>query len=595
VDNGNAFDLLTFAMFSNAQPPTPGAHLNMTAQPWRSRATSISNHPLITAAMMVLIAALSAVFAVPVTAAPAPGQSSSAGVGTYNDNPIDWTVVDWFVNHQGAGFPLRVGQHDDGTDDGFGERHIIDGHGFVPPYEDILAAVSVPGHCQYNYWDQRWRCQDPESLLFVVYTLQIDDRSGDDLPFGIITAYYVLPPIECSSPLTGDVTVQCGAEPLETSIDYRGPDQAVNGADLEVSARLGDDLGVPKTDQPLTFSLGTGDDRQTCEGTTSGAGVATCTITNVDQPASASVPLTIDYAGNQILQPSSTTVDLTLQTPTKIAYTGPEFIANGESATLAARLTDYQDRPVTGRSVALSIGEGGNAQSCTGITNAEGDASCLIAAVNQPLNDTATVPAAAVFSGDSAYLGSNDAATVKLEYYTGRAYGLQANVNLLVLPVDLPPQPDTGEIRTAAAMNTDVPCTAAVNAIVLDAEAVCAEVATTLAPGTVTATSSVEQASIGLPGLPVIDIAGLTTTATGTCDALTGSTSLTLTIGGIATPVRATPNTVIDVAAGVRLTINEQVRSDNGITVTGVRLSVDGTDTEIVLGYSTAAVHHCAP
>jgi hypothetical protein len=87
----------------------------------------------------------------------------------------------------------------------------------------------------------------------------------------------------------------------------------------------------------------------------------------------------------------------------------------------------------------------------------------------------------------------------------------------------------------------------------------------------------------------------LTTTATATCDALTGSTSLTLTIGGVDTPVPDAPNTVIDLAGGLQLTINEQVQDEDGITVTGVRLTVAGTDTEIVLGYATAAAHHCAP
>ncbi|MCD0446996.1 hypothetical protein LO763_25595 [Glycomyces sp. A-F 0318] len=129
----------------------------------------------------------------------------------------------------------------------------------------------------------------------------------------------------------------------------------------------------------------------------------------------------------------------------------------------------------------------------------------------------------------------------------------------------------------------------------MNMEAVCANVSTTLAPGTVTAVATVEHASIGLPGLPVVDVAGLATAAAATCDALTGSTPLTLTIGGVATPVPTAPNTVIDLAAGVQLTLNEQVHGDDGITVTGVRSRIDGTDTEVVLGYSTAAVHNCAP
>ncbi|MCD0445832.1 Ig-like domain-containing protein [Glycomyces sp. A-F 0318] len=569
----------------------------MTATPRRTSVLTKRQQPPLLSVLIMTFAALATLFAAPATAAPAPAPpSGTADVGTFaNDNPIDWTQVEWFINYQGDGFPLRVGQHDDSASDGFGERHIIDGHGAVPAYEDIQEAVADPTACWYTVLDERWRCYSGESLVFVVYTTQIDDRSGDSEPFGIITAYYKLPPGTCGRAATTPALMQCDVEPLETSIDYRGPDHVVNGDSLEVSARLGDDLGIPKTGQPLTFSLGTGADRQTCEATTASTGVATCTIDHVDQPAAASVPLTVEYAGNTVLQPSSTVVDLALQTPTSITFTGPEFIANGDSATLAAVLTDYQDHPVAGAPVALTIGTGAYAQTCTGTTDATGEATCAIEAINQVLNEAATLPASAVFAGTSAYVGSDDTATVKLEYYTGRAYGMEATIDLLVLPVEVPSQPDTGELRTAAAATTEETCTAQITAVVLTLEAICASATTTLTPGTITTVASTEHATIGLPGLPVIDIAGLTTTATATCEAVTGSTSLTLSIGGVATPVPTTPNTVIDIAAGVRLTLNEQVHTGNGITVTGARLNVAGTDTDVVLGYSTAAVHHCAP
>lgn len=546
--------------------------------------------------LVIVLATLSAAVAAPSTAAPALTRLASAsGVGTFaNSNPIDWTQVAWFTNHQGDGFPLRVGQHDDRGRDGFGQRHIIDGHGVVPDLEDIQEAVAGPG-CWYTKLDQRWRCFSGESLVFVAYSTQPDDRSPDSDPFGIITAFYKLPPGTCGRTAAAEFSVQCETEPLETSIDYRGPDQAVNGESLEVSARLGDDLGIPQTGQSLSFSLGTGADRQTCEAETSGAGVATCTIDDVSQPVAANVPLSVEYAGNTVLQPSSTELDLALQTPTTVAFTSPEYVANGENATLTAVLTDYRDRPVEGSPVTLTIGAGANAQECTGTTNGAGEAACAIEVVDQPLNATASVPATAVFAGGSAFAGSDDETTVKLEHYTGRSYGLKATVDLLVLPVNVAAQPDTGNVRTATETSTSVPCTTAIAAIVVRVETLCPTVNTKLAPGTITSTSTVEHASIGLPGLPVIDIAGLATTATATCDELTGSTSLTLRIGGVGTPVPTEPNTVIDLAAGVRLTVNEQVRSDSSITVTGARLSVAGTDTDIVVGHSTAAVHHCAP
>lgn len=542
---------------------------------------------------IALAAALVAALAVAMSAFVPARAAASAGT-LDNPNPIDWTQHSWYVNHQGMGFPLRMGQHDNGPEAGFGVHHIEDKHAILPPQWDIEATVSDPGGCQYNYWDQRWRCHSSETLLYVVYSTQHDDRSGDKEPFGIITAYYMLPP-GCGPDVAGDVGVQCEAEPIPTSVSYRGPDHATNGAPLEVSARLGDDLGIPKPGQPLTFTLGTGAAEQTCEGTTAESGVATCVIDEVDQPVGPDVPLRIDYAGNEILQPSSTTVRLGLKTPTKTEYDGPEYIANGESTALSAVLTDHHDGPVADRTLTMTLGGGGDAQNCSGTTDADGRAECAIDPVDQPLNEAATVPVSAVFAGDDGYLGSEDEETVQLEYYTGRAYGLSAGIDLVLIPITLPPRPDTGEVRTAEAESTDVPCTATVTAVVLTVEALCADVTTTLAPGTVTASSSVEHATIGLPGLPVIDVAGLTTTATSTCGAATGSTSLTLTVGGTPVPVPDTPNAVVDLAGGVRLTLNEQTPTEGGVTVTGVHLTVLGGDTEIVLGSATGAVHNCAP
>ncbi|MCD0446995.1 hypothetical protein LO763_25590 [Glycomyces sp. A-F 0318] len=284
--------------------------------------------------------------------------------------------------------------------------------------------------------------------MFVVYSTQIDDRSGDSEPFGIITACHKLPPGTCGPMAAADVQAQCGTEPLETSTDYRGPDRVVNGDDLEVSAQLGDDLGIPKTAQPLTFRLGTGAALQTCEAEATSTGVATCTINEVTQPVAASVPLTVDYAGNTVLQRSSITVDLALQTPTTISFAGPAFIANGEPTTLTAVLTDFRDHPVQGAPVTLTMGAGANAQTCTGTTDTTGTAACTVAVASQPLNT------AAVFVGDSAYASSDDAATVNLEYCTGRSFGLEATIDLVGLPVDLSAQPDTGSARTAAATAT---------------------------------------------------------------------------------------------------------------------------------------------
>jgi hypothetical protein len=134
--------------------------------------------------------------------------------------------------------------------------------------------------------------------------------------------------------------------------------------------------------------------------------------------------------------------------------------------------------------------------------------------VDQPLNDSATVPLRASFAGDAGYLASDTSAQLKLRYATGRAYGVSAHVDLVGVPLlEVEPQPDTGTVRTADATTTDTPCAAAYSSPLLSVEKLCPKVTTTLAPGKVTASSTVAQARIGLPGVPLIEVSGLTATS----------------------------------------------------------------------------------
>lgn len=79
--------------------------------------------------------------------------------------------------------------------------------------------------------------------------------------------------------------------------------------------------------------------------------------------------------------------------------------------------------PIQGRTVTLAIGAGAATQACTAATDDGGTASCAIASVDQPLNADATVPVTADFGGDDYYLGSHDAATARLRFYTAAGPG----------------------------------------------------------------------------------------------------------------------------------------------------------------------------
>ena len=221
---------------------------------------------------------------------------------------------------------------------------------------------------------------------------------------------------------------------------------------------------------------------------------------------------------------------------------------------------------------------------------------CTIASVNQPLNDAATIPVSVRFDGDNYYLPSDGAAVAKLQYLTGRAYGLAGTVNLPLLSVNLAPTPDTGPVRTASASDV-APCTATVQTPVGGSHAVCARMTTSLNPGTATATAHADDVNLGILGLPVIAVTGLSSSSTSACTGASGATTIgTLTIGGKTIAVPTAPNSTIDLAGGAKLVINEQLPvagADHGLTVNAVHLIGLGGVIDIVIGSSSSAAHNC--
>ncbi|MFF4276452.1 choice-of-anchor P family protein [Streptomyces sp. NPDC001536] len=276
---------------------------------------------------------------------------------------------------------------------------------------------------------------------------------------------------------------------------------------------------------------------------------------------------------------------------TALAYDGPATVSNGSPAPLSAKLTEKEGgAPVADREVTLTLGTD---QTCKAKTDAAGKASCTIPAVAQPLSDSATVPLKATFAGDEAYKPSEATAELKLQYVTARSYGLSASVPVLVLPIVIAPTPDTGEVRTADAKTVAPACTQNISAVVLTADAPCADVATTTGPSTSTAKSTLARLSLGLPGLPVIEATGITATSTSTCTASTGTTDLKLTIAGTPVTVPDAPNHTIDLGAGAKIVVNEQTRTATGLTVNALHISGLG-GADVVVASSTSGAHNCA-
>lgn len=392
--------------------------------------------------------------------------------------------------------------------------------------------------------------------------------------------------------------------PGATRLAYSGPTQAPYHAPFTASARLtaspepGTEPSDPVRDAPVTFTLGIGGGSQTCTGITNQSGVASCVLTAAQRPGQTT--LAVRYAGDGY-SPSKFMVPFTItRQETAVTYTGPKRIANGTSAHLSGVLTEKNGPPVSGRPLTLALGAEESRQACTGTTDSSGTARCTLQTVNQPLNESATVPATVTFDGDDYYLPSKMLATLLLEHYTGRAYGVKGSVNLPLVPIGVAPTPDTGTVRTAQASNTTTPCVIKTDTPIVSSKAMCPKVTTALAPGTSRSTSTVERTTISIPGVPLVDIRGATASSTSTCGSegsASGSTDLTLYVAGEQITVPAEPNSKIDLPGGVRLLVNEQTPvkgAEHGLTVNAIHLTALGGVADIVIASATSDVHNCA-
>lgn len=110
--------------------------------------------------------------------------------------------------------------------------------------------------------------------------------------------------------LPSDAAVDFVVTKEETTLVYVGDATVANAEPARLAAKLTEDDGTPVADRSVQLNLG----GQSCVDTTDALGVAECTIASVDQPlnATATVPVTATFAGDQYYEPSraSTTVGL---------------------------------------------------------------------------------------------------------------------------------------------------------------------------------------------------------------------------------------------------------------------------------------------
>ena len=152
------------------------------------------------------------------------------------------------------------------------------------------------------------------------------------------------------------------------------------------------DTNTPISGEPVTFTL---NGSETCTATTDDTGTATCVITP-SEPSS-SYTLTASFSGDTTtttpLGSDSSSSSFNVNPDTSdITYTGPSSGVNGTTPTVGATLTTNvptPDTPLSNQVVSFTVGSGGsNPQTCSGTTDYNGDLSCTLPTLDQPVTDT---------------------------------------------------------------------------------------------------------------------------------------------------------------------------------------------------------------
>jgi Bacterial Ig-like domain (group 3) len=204
---------------------------------------------------------------------------------------------------------------------------------------------------------------------------------------------------------TGTLTQVVNQSPTTTT--YTGATTSDFHDAFTASATLTGFGGAPLVGKLITFVLGAGTGTETCSANTDGSGIAQCSLT--PNEAAGVYTLTASFAGDADFLASSDSVAFTItKEETALHYTGPTLIANAMNVSFSALLKEDDITPIAGRTVSITIGSGGSAQTCSGVTDAGGTATCSIL-VNQPLGPG--LPIHAEFAGDAFYLPSSDDAT----------------------------------------------------------------------------------------------------------------------------------------------------------------------------------------
>jgi Pro-kumamolisin, activation domain/Subtilase family len=205
----------------------------------------------------------------------------------------------------------------------------------------------------------------------------------------------------------------------KAEIVYTGPTQASEGEKITLSGNLYDKGTTHGLEgRTITFTLAS----QSCKGSTSSNGSASCELTVKETPKFTSV--TASFAGDVAYDPVSLSTPFTiLHIPTQVTYTGSTTGVYNTAMTLSGKLIEVSTKAGLGhQQLKFKLGK----QSCEGETNASGEASCKLTPLEPSGKYTLEVSFAesTVFRGSTASVGFTLETDPTEVTYTGPTAGV---------------------------------------------------------------------------------------------------------------------------------------------------------------------------
>jgi hypothetical protein len=202
----------------------------------------------------------------------------------------------------------------------------------------------------------------------------------------------------------GSDTVDFIVNHIPTKLTYTGATSGDYNDAVTMSAKLIDNSngtsfssGDPLKGEKLVFTLG----GESCSGTTDSSGVATCSLTPLDDPGPYSAG--VSFAGDEpMYEPSSASSSFTLkQEESSLSYSGPLTVDYHDVFTAKAKLIDPDGGAgIPNKTVSFKLGA---TDSCSGTTDSGGNVSCTITP-----SQTGTQTLVASFGPDTDYVSSSD-------------------------------------------------------------------------------------------------------------------------------------------------------------------------------------------